>query len=398
MQVTRCCIEPGVKNQPTAGLPITSIDIAISLLPSDDELASQLVGVHERVFRRLLDDVGDRQIVIPLSGGYDSRLIGHSLRELGARNVLCYTYGLSGNWESGISRELAQHLGFDWVMVPYSHRQWRAVGESAAFKRYFMEAGHFASVAHIQDWPAVQALLAQNKLSPDAVFVPGHSGDFLAGSHVPRAYADRARITRGELLQSLFDAHYSLWDWPNDAASEMRRIFANRIERVIGPLTDGTAEQAADAFECWDCQERQAKFIVNSVRAYEFFGFEWRLPLFDAELMDFWSRIPLEGRLRRRLYFEFVRRYQRLPLTEPNTDRGPLLSAAVKLVDACGLRRLGTHARRHWRKLAWRRQYHHADLGWFALIDAEEFRTRYTGRENGHAFFALRYLDALRGV
>ena len=32
------------------------------------------------------------------------------------------------------------------------------------------------------------------------------------------------------------------------------------------------------------------------------------------------------------------------------------------------------------------------------MINAEEFRTRYTGRENGHAFFALRYLDALRGV
>ena len=66
---------------------------------------------------------------------------------------------------------------------------------------------------------------------------------------------------------------------------------SNRARRRTS--TAGTAEQAADTFECWDCQERQAKFIVNSVRAYEFFGFEWRLPLFDAELMDFWSRIAV---------------------------------------------------------------------------------------------------------
>src|SRR6185437_13117440 len=200
------------------------------LTAGDDELALLLAGVHERVFKRLLEDVGNRQIVIPLSGGYDSRLIGHSLRERGARNVLCYTYGVSGNWESEISRELAKYLGFDWVMVPYSDWQWRSVGESADFKRYFMEAGQYASVAHIQDWPAVQALLSQGRLSPDAVFVPGHSGDFLAGSHVPRSYGHRTRVTRGELLQSLFDAHYSLWEWPKDAASEMRRVFANRIE------------------------------------------------------------------------------------------------------------------------------------------------------------------------
>src|SRR6185437_6201613 len=208
-----------------------------------------------------------------------------------------------------------------------------------------------------------------------------------AGSHVPKHFATRPRVSREELLQAIFDVHYALWDWPSDSAADMKRRFAERIERVVGPITDGTAEQAADTFECWDCEERQAKFIVNSVRAYEFFGFEWRLPLFDAELMDFWSRIALDGRLRRRLYFEFVRRHQRLPVTEPNTDRGPLLVTAVRLLDAGGLRPYATRMRRCLRKIARRRQYDHGDLGWFALVAPDEFRKRYTGRENGHAFF-----------
>ncbi|HEX6006214.1 MAG TPA: asparagine synthase-related protein [Burkholderiales bacterium] len=362
----------------------------------DGESTSRLAGVHERVFRRLLDDVGDRQIVIPLSGGYDSRLIGHSLRELGARNVLCYTYGLPGNWESRISRELARYLGFEWLMVPYSAAQWRALAATGSFDRYFMEAGNFASLAHIQDWPAVQALVSEKWIAPDAVFVPGHSGDFLAGSHVPKQFANRQRVSRDEVLQAMFDVHYSLWDWPLEGVEAMRRTFTGRIERVVGPVVDGSAEQAADAFECWDCEERQAKFIVNSVRAYESFGFEWRLPLFDAELMDFWAHVPLDGRLRRRLYFEFVRRHQRLPVTEPNIDRGRLLGTAVRLLDAGGLHRLARRMRRRLRKTAWRRQYEHGDLGWFALVDPNDFRRRYTGRENGHAFFVLKYLERLR--
>jgi asparagine synthase (glutamine-hydrolysing) len=366
------------------------------LSESDEELASRLVGVHERVFRRFLGDVGQRQIVIPLSGGYDSRLVGQSLRELGARNVLCYTYGLPGNWESEISHELARYLGFEWLMLPYSAEQWRAVATTTAFDRYFMTASNFTSLAHIQDWPALQELVAQNRIARDAVFVPGHSGDFLAGSHVPKHFAHRPRVSREELLQSMFDVHYSLWDWPSAAASEMRRKFADRIERVVGAIADGTAEQAADTFERWDCEERQAKFIVNSVRAYEFLGFQWRLPLFDAELMDFWSRIELPGRVQRHLYFEFVRRHQRLPVTAPNTDRGRLLATAVRLMDAGKLRPLAAHVRRMWKKRTWRRQYACGDLGWYALVEPKEFRARYTGRENGHAFFALRYLEALR--
>jgi asparagine synthase (glutamine-hydrolysing) len=241
----------------------------------------------------------------------------------------------------------------------------------------------------------VQTLIGQRRIADDAVFVPGHSGDFLAGSHVPKEFAARRHLLRDELLQAMFDAHYSLWDWPKTSASLMRRTFTERIERVVGPINDGATEAAADTFECWDCEERQAKFIVNSVRAYEFFDHEWRLPLFDAELMDFWSAIPMSGRLGRRLYFEFVRRHQNLPVTVPNTDRGPVTRTGVRLIDALGLRHAAKTIRRELRRIGWRRQYERADLGWFGLIEPNEFRNRYTGRENGHAFFAARYLDRL---
>jgi hypothetical protein len=47
------------------------------------------------------------------------------------------------------------------------------------------------------------------------------------------------------------------------------------------------------------------------------------------------------------------------------------------------------------RRARYRRQYRGTDMAWFALIDPEEFRARYTGREIGHSFLALRYLDAV---
>lgn len=358
-------------------------------------LIDALAALHERVFRRLVDDTGDRPLAIPLSGGYDSRLIGVMLRDLGCRNVLCYTYGLPGNWEARISRELASHLGFRWTMVSYSGERWRRWREAPAFQRYFREAGNASASPHFQDWPAVHELHARGELAPDTVFVPGHSGDFLAGSHVPAGFLERGPLTRDDILHAILDAHYTLWDWPADEDGKLARALASRIEEVTGPIESGTAEHAADVFEGWDCAERQAKFIVNAVRVYESFGYEWRLPLFDAELMDFWSRIPVRLRVARTLYFAYVRERQPLPITQANTDRTPSAAAALAMVERAGLKPLAKRAQHLLRRARWRHEYEGGTIGWFALVEPAEFRRRYTGREIGHSFFADQYLESL---
>lgn len=356
-------------------------------------LIDELARLHERVFRRLLDDVGDRPLVVPLSGGYDSRLIGVMLRDLGARDVLCYTYGTEANWESRISRELAVHLGFRWTMVPYSAARWRTWRTLAEFRRYFRDSGNASSSPHFQDWPAVHELRASGALAPDAVFVPGHSGDFLAGSHVPASLAQTPAPSRAAVIQAIIDGHYNLWDWPPDADVGLRRAIESRIGSIIGDGSLDTAESASGAFELWDCAERQAKFIVNSMRVYEAFGYEWRLPLFDAELMDFWSRIPVAQRFGRRLYFAYVAARQPMPVTRANLDRAAPLAAVVRCVERVGLKPLAEKARAAVRRTRWRREYEGGTMGWYALVEPGEFRQHYTGHEIAHAYFARKYLD-----
>jgi asparagine synthase (glutamine-hydrolysing) len=358
-------------------------------------LIEDLVGVHERVFRRLVRSVDDRTIVVPMSGGYDSRLIGVSLRDLGCRKVICYSYGVPGNWESKISRELAEYLGFPWLFVPYSGERWTAWSRTPEFERYLDWAGALASEPHLQDWPAVRTLKLEQRVPPDSVFVPGHSGDFLAGSHVPKWFVDTPEITRERLVDTILRAHYSLWEWPRGERERLREAFAGRIEAIVGPITRSTPEEAADLYEWWDLEERQAKFICNSVRVYESFGFDWRLPLFDAELMDFWSHIPVELRTSRALYFEFVKDRQQLPITPANQDRGPVGAALVRGLDAVGLLALTRRLRRSARRLAWRREYERAHWAGFALVDPATFRRNYTGQEIFHSFVARRYLDRL---
>jgi asparagine synthase (glutamine-hydrolysing) len=368
------------------------------LRENTSELIAQLEQVHARVFRRLVESTDGRAIVVPLSGGYDSRLIGISLRDMGIRNVICYTYGDRTNWEVRISEELARYLGFRWEFVPYSADRWRAWAALDRFAEYFREAGNLASVPHLQDWPAVLELQANGRIPPESVFVPGHSGDFLAGSHIPKSYLERAVISRREFLDSILRAHYSLWEWSSGARQRLREEFERRIESIVGTSSDSSPEQAADAFERWDLQERQAKFICNAVRVYEHFGFEWRLPLFDSELMDFWARIPVQQRVGRKLYYEFARKQQALPITEPNTDHESGVRWLIRGIDRAGLRPGAKRVQRAIRRLRWRREYTSSALAWFAIVDKKFFERTFTGAELFHSYMALRYLDLARST
>lgn len=363
-----------------------------------DELISALEEVHHHVFDRLIRGAEGRTLVVPMSGGYDSRLIGVSLRDAGVRDVICYSYGVPGNWESRISQELARYLGYRWLFTPYSAERWRAWAATDEFHEYCRAAGNLTSVPHVQDWPAVREMKARGEIPPDGVFVPGHSGDFLAGSHIPKWFIARGAISRRELLDAIEGSHYSLWDWPKDVPT-LRGQIDRRIESVTGPIPNCNPEQAADLYEIWDLEERQAKFICNSLRVYEFFDHEWRLPLFDHELMDFWARAPLRLRHRRTLYFEFVRRRQQLPISQPNSDRHPAVDALLRSVENTRLWPLAKRGQRLMKRIRWRREYEHCPyppFAWYAVIPRKHFRATYTGKELFHSYLAERYLNGIR--
>jgi asparagine synthase (glutamine-hydrolysing) len=87
-----------------------------SLLP-EDRLIGQLDEVMTQCIMRLRKTTGGKQIVVPLSGGLDSRIIVALLHRLGARDVVCYTYGKREDRDAAISRQVAEHLGYEWHFV-----------------------------------------------------------------------------------------------------------------------------------------------------------------------------------------------------------------------------------------------------------------------------------------
>ena len=302
---------------------------------NETKLRQALDQAAIRSIRSLIAYAEGRQIVVPLSGGYDSRLIVTLLKRLGYENILTFTYGVSGNRESKYSKQVADALGLRWHFVQYDEALWRKVWKSSERWEYQKWASGWTSIPHVQDWLAVKTLKSQGVLASECVFAPGHSGDFVAGSHIPIQAFEQSHFDIDNVTESLFTNHYALAPIRN---SERQKDFWEEHIRTLLPEY-GRAEPChyADAYETWDWQERQAKFIANSVRVYEFFGYEWWMPLWDREFVQFWQTVPLTLRKGRVWYVTYVNSvYSKLSATNraralPNASETFLRTSLGKL-------------------------------------------------------------------
>jgi len=269
-------------------------------------IMDDLDAVSKNVFSRLINSLGGRTCVIPLSGGYDSRYIATMLRRCGYTSVICYSYGAEGSDEVVTSQRVAAALGYPWFSVKYTPEKWRAYLESEDAALYELECGNGSAIPHVQEYIALNELVQSGKLPEDAVVVPGFSGDLLGGSYVPPEVASplASELLRAGLGDYISKTHLSFSQAVSPAMMETLR------ERIQDTLSEyppvETIEDFVSVHEAWFTVHKVAKFVVNSLRVYEHFGFEWLMPLWDRELCDFWYTVPLQYRQHSELYESYL--------------------------------------------------------------------------------------------
>jgi len=274
----------------------------------ENKLIEILDHVFVNTFSRLIESTikQGKKLIVPLSGGLDSRVIVAMLKRFGVNDVICISYGKKGNRESAISKKVAEALGYEWLFVEYTNQKWYECYNSIEADSYKLFAGNLSSLPHMQDFLALRELKRQGKLPKNSVFVPGHAADMLSGSHIPHYYLDNSKKYDSEVfLVDSLKLHYNLWKWTH--ASELEHTFEEKLKNSIYGIEINDNSTCASAVEFFDLSERQAKFIINSVRAYEFFGYEWRTPFWDTELIDFFLKVPLEFRIDQSLYIKYAR-------------------------------------------------------------------------------------------
>lgn len=248
--------------------------------------------IFANVFRRTLESAPNvHNWIIPLSGGHDSRMVINQLHKLGVKNLICYSYGKTGNEQSRLSEEIARKLGYPWYFIEYTPEKWRTLRESPDFDNYFDFAFNGVSDPHIQDFLAVSELKRLGIVQSGDIFVPGHTFDFLTGAYCQNGITE---LRTEKNIYAYLSNHFNQWEYK----ARSKSIFAE-----LSLLIKLASVQKETFSEYFHWQERHAKFLQNSVRVYEYFGFDWRTPLWDQELIEYWQAIPLKYKLYRNFLY-----------------------------------------------------------------------------------------------
>ena len=347
-----------------------------------DSITLKFDHILNKITQRMIEYANGRQILLPLSGGLDSRLLALQLKLSKYDNVATFTYGNIHSEESIISNAIAKGLDFPWFFVPYSIESWKLWYNTSEFHDYKISAFQLSSCVHIQDFPAVWELKKYHQISENAVVMPGICADLQAGS---MSTARRRNLYLSEgvdleyVIKSIIDHHYILFDWSKHR-NELYPKFKERVKKFIGDTS--IFPDAASIFESQFCDGKVAKFLINSVRAYEYWGLDWWLPYWDRDFISFWESVPLSYRIDKTFYDGYVYNLQNQLLDYPKKKIGRNNSNWP--------RRLRKYARRSFLgkgdelfSAFFKRyfEYDRNEFAWFGIMNRKQFKEWYTGRE-----------------
>jgi asparagine synthase (glutamine-hydrolysing) len=272
---------------------------------SEKHLKKEFTDVCINTLKQMKNSINGRQIVIPLSAGNDSRLIASGLKNLGVENVICFSYGRKGNFETEASKNIAKKLGYKWLYFPITIKGKRDFFKSDVYRKYVKDFESYSSIPNIQEIYEVSLLKNNILIDDDAVIVNGNSGDFISGGHVKAVLNKKYKPKNLDELnyKSFLDKHYSLWGdlrGPiNDSyiVSELKKNLSLRVEKL-----PDLGKYHYAIMECLECIGRQSKIVTNQQRAYDYFGYDWRLPLWSDEMLNFWESVPYEYKISQNLY------------------------------------------------------------------------------------------------
>ncbi|GHU70066.1 asparagine synthase [Bacteroidia bacterium] len=255
-----------------------------------EELKAELKTVLDHVGQRMVEVLAGRPVAIPLSGGYDSRLMAYLLRKNNYPNVLCYTFGKNNNIELNNARRTAERLHYPFLTINYEKYKDKKLNQDLLFQEYVDFASNYSCTFSEQDYYALCELIEEQKISSDTVFIPGHSGAIV-----------------GDLLsEKMRNADFQFVDYVLDHVFSYVYPRRNELKIIQKELIFDQNKNYPPylLYENWRFQETTAKFGFHASKIWDFFGFEYLHPLADRALFDFFVHAPFSYKYDKNLYKE----------------------------------------------------------------------------------------------
>lgn len=276
----------------------------------EKEIFEEMYNLYDEAVKRLIKYANGKKIVIPLSGGYDSRLIAYHLRKNNYNNVVCYTYGRKNNPEYNTAKKVAEFLNFELHFIEYKTKDMRKKYYNK--KEYSKMADYFGrgiSTPVIQEWIAIDKLISSKIIDKNCIVAPGFLGDFLAGGEVKEEFLlDKNSSTTNQIKDYILKKSYAYSKFNKN----QEKLFEQEISKTLEIDLNNkkiSKNKAVELLENFDLKEREAKYISNAVRVYDYYFLKWYLVYIDINLMNYFENIDSIIKCNRKLYKKYIQTY-----------------------------------------------------------------------------------------
>lgn len=256
-----------------------------------------------KVISKLIKKANGRQIVVPLSGGLDSRLILCKLHEFKYKNIVSFTYGLNDNSDVKYAKIIAKLLDIKWKFVLFEKSKFQKYYNSNFKNKYDSFADNSLSLPNYQDIFFIKQLLDEKFIEKDSIIVNGQTGDFITGGQIPM---NKEKKNFEYFNKEISSKHFFLFNRLNNPS--IKRYIQETLKKFI---QDKSLKNINfdEMLELWNFEERQTKYIINGQRAYEFMNLDWYLPFWDNELIKFWNSVPLKFKVNQILFKNYLKNW-----------------------------------------------------------------------------------------
>ena len=301
--------------------------------PIDDEekLLELMDEALTNAFERTIKVIDGRQVLLPLTGGYDSRLVGLMLRDQGYENVHTFCHNLEDEVDLKISRQVASDLDYSWQGMHHTQEELDRVRQSEEWLTLRKDIGGFGSLH-----PSSRHLLTFEKATcesdrnSDLVLL---RGDHAAapGVFMPKFFQSATVSQEKTAINTIFDYHYNHCLWNRRKHSDS---FRERITASLPQSNIDTKEEVIDLIEYWYWRERTPNRLLPHplvLHRNQLFG--W-FPLWDKEFAKFMCLIPSEHRLGKQLYKNYIQKKYKSTIGNcRNTDREQKTDSMAKTIE-----------------------------------------------------------------
>ncbi|MGB5982875.1 MAG: asparagine synthase-related protein [Nonlabens sp.] len=263
---------------------------------SADQSFQTSVEQHKNLLEQIIgEQVQDNNVILPLSGGLDSRSQAVALKELG-KKVTSYSYSFKDGYkEHGISQKIAEACNFDFQAfeIPYSYL-WNRIDELAEINQCYSEFTH----------PRQMAVLDQLK-QMDGIFSLGHWGDVLFDTGGDEGIEDNnlvAYIHKKVVKKGGMELAQSLWkSWDLDGSFE--DYMTQTTQELLAQINIENTSAKVRAFKSTYWAPRWTSINLSVFEA----AHPITLPYYDDRMCQLICEIPEDHLADRKLQIEYIK-------------------------------------------------------------------------------------------